>query len=283
MGQRDLIGHWDAGFRQFSIIEDGADLLLVCPDAPPGYEGRLIPIPASPECYSMRGGPFDGSEIVEADGTLSLGGEIALRRLDRPAAAPAGWGLHVEPLTLEPGESREFEQLWNRMAHPSRPEGVGLDGHSVCRFVQWLTERDYALFCGSHDGGLDVMQPENWPKAHFGPSDRPVVYATRDGICSMFISVVDRAGADRVDHGVERFHRADGDRIDLYHFSSPRGNGYSPGVLYVLPRERFDPVPMYRGGPLSGEWTSTEPVRPLASVAVTPADFPFLDSVGLVD
>src|SRR5690606_41795719 len=99
----------------------------------------------------------------------------ALRRHDRPAAARADWGLPVESHTRVPGESGEFEQLSNRMAHPAQPEGVGLVGHSVCRFVQWLTERDYALFCGSHDGGLDVLQPENWPKAHFGPSDRPEI------------------------------------------------------------------------------------------------------------
>lgn len=286
MGQREVVGDWDAGFRQFSIVDADDALLLVCPEAPAGYEGHLIP--NGPGRYSMRGGPFDGAELVESDaGGLSLGGEIQLRRLHGALAPRPGWGLSLEPTDIGPEEEDDFEHLWNWIAHPSRSQEVDLEGQSVCRFVQWLTAKDRVLFNGCHGADLDEITPATWPTPHFGPPPtEPVLYGTRDGICSMYLSLVDHTYADRVDHGVERFFASDGRHLDLYHFSTPPGadgTPFHPGVLYVLPRERFDPVPIYSGGPLSAEWTCPEAVRPLARLTVTPDDFPLLDSVALVD
>ena len=283
MGRRDLVGDWDAGFRQFSIVDGGGALLLVCPEAPAGYEGRLTP--TDPETHSMQGGPFDGAEILErSPGAFFLGGEIELCRLDHPAAAPPGWGLRLEHPKVEPDDEAAFQRTWNRIAHPSRAQEVDLDGRSVCRFVQWLTQKGCALFYGCHSLDLDEIRPGSWPMPHFGPaSDRPVIYARDDAICSMYLSLVDHATTDGVDQGVEHFYAADGSHMDLYHFSASRTSpDFASGVLYVLARDGFDPVPIYRGGPLSGEWVSAESVRPLARLAVTPNDFPLLDSVAFV-
>ena len=58
--------------------------------------------------------------------------------------------------------------------------------------------------------------------------------------------------------------------------------GFRNGVVYVLPRSTFE-----REAPddsrdvviTSRQWASLRPVRPLASIAVTPDDFPFIDDV----
>jgi hypothetical protein len=54
---------------------------------------------------------------------------------------------------------------------------------------------------------------------------------------------------------------------------------WQDGWLYILPRDTFQQLPIVPGGPPSSEWASTEAVRPLARLRVTPGDFPFLEHV----
>jgi hypothetical protein len=78
----------------------------------------------------------------------------------------------------------------------------------------------------------------------------------------------------------------EGTERSLYYFSVNhdalvRGAWHS-GTVYVLPAETFERQPdtAREGVPVrSNQWASAEPVRPLAALPVTPADFPFLADV----
>lgn len=287
MDRSAVVGSWDVGFREISILDQGDMLVLTCPDGPAGYEGRLVEI--DDRTLRIEGGPFHGAELVIGDGGPTLGGRRPLLALDRPARADDGSGLNAPPLDPEPGEEDAFEHLWTWVAHPSRAPQVDLGGVNLCRFVQWLTRHDLALFHGSNLTDQQVLRPATWPRAVMGdPAEGAVVVANEDGLCCMFPAVVDEEIVGRrARHRVERFHSPEGGHVDVYHFSLPRGvleaSPFRAGALYLLPRERFQPVPLYPGGPPSSEWTSTEPVRPLACLPVTPDDFPLRQAVGAYD
>lgn len=286
MDRSVVVGNWDTGYREMSIIDQGDVLLLTCPDGPPGYEGRLIEV--DDDRLRVEGGPLHGAELVIQDDVPSLGGHRPLNRLERPSQAPPGSGLAAPPLDTSSDEEETFQHLWNWISHPSRAPEVDLGGADLCRFVQWLTAHDLALFHGSNLIDQDRLLPSAWPVAAIG--DRPdgeVVHANRDGLCSMFPALVDQTVGGSARHRVERFHSSEGGHVDVYHFSLPQNavqrQPFRPGGLYLLPREMFEPVLLYPGGPESPEWACSEPVRPLGCLIVTPDDFPLRDSVGVYE
>lgn len=287
MDRNSLIGNWDAGFREFSIENRAGQLVLRCPEAPPGYESRLSEVEEGH--FRVEGGPFDGAEVVLAeDGAVSLGGHVALSRLDRDAAAVPGSGLEDPVPDPGPEEEEAFEHLWNSMAHPSRAAEVDLGGFSMAHFVHWLTTRNLAVFHGTSRIDAEELEPAPWPTVTIGPAPaEPYVYGADDGFCAMFMALMDEVSARTGRHGVDRFANSHGSALRLYRFALGRDalsrRPFTAGALYLLPREAFSPVALYPGGPPTAEWICPEPVRPLARLIVTPDDFPFLDRVGPAD
>lgn len=283
MDRKSIVGDWDIGYREISIVDRGDNLLLSCPDAPPGYEGRLAE--AGSERIRIQGGSLHGAELVMLEDRPTIGGYRPMTRLDRAAQAPPGSGLTTAAADPSPDEAEAFEGLWDWLAHPSRAKEVDTGGLDLCRFLQWLTERDLVLFHGTNRVDLERLEPATWPAVTMGTVDEPeFVYANGNALCSMFLALVEGAGLGQgARHRVERFHSLDGNHVDVYHFSLPRlafeEQPFHPGGLYLLPRERFRPVELYPGGPRSAEWTSPEPVRPLACLIVTPDDFPLRGAV----
>ena len=101
----------------------------------------------------------------------------------------------------------------------------------------------------------------------------------------MFFAVVDRSRLEgSIRNGVMRYTKPTGEAIDVYNFSIHYEmlplRPYKAGMLYLLPRERFERLPFYPGGPPSSEWVCRKPLRPLARLPLDPEDFPFLDDIG---
>jgi hypothetical protein len=287
MDRNRIVGDWSIGFREFSIVDKGDALFLECPDGPAGYESRLVE--ASADRIRIEGGPLHGAELILEDDGPSIGGYRQMTRLERPAHAPPGSGLTVPAVDLGPDEEESFEGLWTWLAHPSRAPEVETGGLDLCRFVQWLSLRRLALFHGANRVDLDRLEPATWPTVTMGAIDETeVVYANGDGLCAMFLALVDEKTAGRgARHRVERFRSPEGAHVDVYHFSLPRPapttQPFRAGGLYLLPKERFRPVSLYPGGPQSAEWISPEPVRPLGCLLVTPDDFPLQQAVGFYE
>jgi hypothetical protein len=110
------------------------------------------------------------------------------------------------------------------------------------------------------------------------------VFGASDGIWALFFAVVDRTVAGSL---VNACFSVDGLTERHYYFSVNAeavkdSRGFSPGSVYVLPRESFRRQPdEHLGGHLitSHQWASRQPVRPWAVLHVEPTDFPFLDRV----
>jgi hypothetical protein len=137
-------------------------------------------------------------------------------------------------------------------------------------FLDHLVRTRPVLFHGTGDGGIREFRPRRQTdydnRWTFG------VFATDDPIWPLFFAVVNRQVARSL---INDCMRRDG--RSHYYFSvssdvrSPQT--WRDGWLYILPRETFRPHPA------GTEWMSPTPVRPLARLRVTPADFPFLGDV----
>jgi hypothetical protein len=150
--------------------------------------------------------------------------------------------------------------------------------HEFLRYL--VTKRDVVLH-GSGNGAIDVFEP-TWQTDYFGRV-RKAVFAASDGIWPMFFAILDRSRY----HGSLRNAcywdvDASGDRQKCYAFSINatflERQPWREGSIYVLPRATFERVIDEDGSPLE-EWLSTREVRPVARLAVSPSDFPFLKDV----
>jgi hypothetical protein len=79
---------------------------------------------------------------------------------------------------------------------------------------------------------------------------------------------------------------ADGEQTPLYYFSinedALHNNPWHEGTVYLLDQESFHRQPDHEWRGLQvkvNQWASLHAVRPLASLAVAPGDFPFLTQV----
>jgi len=148
-------------------------------------------------------------------------------------------------------------------------------------FLTALVTLHEIVLHGSSNGRVGVFSP-TLQTDYFGRV-RSAVFAASDGIWPMFFAILDRSRY----HGSLRnacYWEADelGRKHKCYAFSINaaflKRRPWSQGWIYVLPRATFEPVVDDDGSP-SEEWLSTREVTPLARLAVSPADFPFLKDV----
>jgi hypothetical protein len=148
-------------------------------------------------------------------------------------------------------------------------------------FLRYLIARRDVVLHGSGNGAIEVFAP-TWQTDYFGRV-RKAVFAASDGIWPMFFAMLDRSRY----HGSIRnacYWDVDavGDRQKCYAFSINAAflerQPWREGSIYVLPRATFERVVDENGSP-SEEWLSTREVTPLARLAVSPSDFPFLEDV----
>ena len=153
--------------------------------------------------------------------------------------------------------------------------------YSKQEFLRYLVGEHDVVLHGSGNGAIDIFEP-TLQTDYFGRV-RKAVFAASDGIWPMFFAILDRSRY----HGSLRNAcywdvDATGQRQKVYAFSiNATFLGQQPwreGTIYVLPRATFDRVVDDAGSP-SEEWLSTQEVTPLARLAVSPSDFPFLKDV----
>ena len=148
-------------------------------------------------------------------------------------------------------------------------------------FLRYMVAKRDVVLHGSGSGAIDIFEPT--PQTDYFGRVRKAVFAASDGIWPMFFAILDRSRY----HGSLRnacywVVDASGERQKFYAFSiNATFLGRQPwreGSIYVLPRATFERVVDKDGAP-SEEWLSTRKVTPLARLAVSPSDFPFLKDV----
>ena len=167
-------------------------------------------------------------------------------------------------------------------AGPDSPVRYDLDVPKW-QFLSYAADRGGVVLHGSGDPDIAAFEPR---RAHdvneFG--DQAAIYAACDGIWPIFFAIVDRPRY----HGtlVNACLRVEGTEERGYFFSLNQtvldAGPWRDGTVYLLPADGFRSDELIeRGGLLlrPAQVARSTPVVPIAKLAVTPGDFPFLSNV----
>ena len=189
---------------------------------------------------------------------------------------------------VEPGpdERASFDRAWDRaIASGDRPL-VEVEPALRWQFLCHLADARGFVLHGSGDPGIDVFEPRQAiDLSAFG--NQKAVYAAGDGIWAMFFAIVDRDRVTSVTNACVRLADTAGKvSPPQYVFSISQSvlpnRPWRSGTVYVLPGDSFTLQPPLRFGEFEvriPQLASLEAVRPVARVAVEPADFPFLSDI----
>jgi hypothetical protein len=271
------------------VLDGAGDLLIRYPGVPARFAPRAVAVDGE---LRLRGGPFDGLSVrvEEREGLphLVFGDTVSLPPWSsEPDVTRFVPGLPGPPVAVDPAVEPAYRALlaevWVAAGGVVRPP----DGVSVSGWLRWVADEQVVLFHGTGDGAIEEFVPQRLSyelRDEAGRGNRGAVYATDDAWWALWFAVIDRdrlRGSMR--NGVEDFTDPDGHRLPVYYFSLDHrvlpSRPWRDGWLYLLPRERFDRLGVTPAGPPSHEWCRRTAVVPLARLAVTPADFPFLDQV----
>ncbi|MDX1467713.1 MAG: hypothetical protein R3258_00060 [Acidimicrobiia bacterium] len=285
-----VTGHFQtAAISGFSVFERGDRLFLRQPPIPDEYSPEVEWV--GPARMRVLSGPGAGAEVdVEVEDGIVVGGTIygalPFHRTDTPPEPTPGEGLLAPPFAPDANRDSIFEEFWS--AHRPGGELTVPAPYRPFEFIMWLMGKDEFIFHGSAKTDIEVFEPrrDSVEIMDFGGhGNLGAVYGTHDGLWAMFFAVIDRSRIEgSIRNGVATYRSwKTGEEVDFYQFSVSARNvpdrPFSPGGLYVLPRETFERIRLGPGGPFTNEWGSPSPVRPLAMLQVIPEDFPFLDDV----
>lgn len=188
--------------------------------------------------------------------------------------------LKAPAVEIDEAKRRRFADL---LAATS--QGGVIDYHDEApksEFLVWCAEEEGLLCHGANRADIDTFTPR--PQTDWYSRRVTAVFAASDGIWPMFFAVLDRSryrGSLR--NGCVRFTLGPLASQKRYWFSlngsARTSQPWTAGTVYLLARDGFRPT-----SPLLGmcpqEWSTTEPVRPIARLHVDPEDFPFLNHIG---
>ena len=285
-----LVGTYLLGLEPMLVSVEAGEIRLRLTGVPEDLAAR---VEGSGNSYVVRGSQFEGVTVDFTDGDPAPGGRLGkvidFVRSDGEDENLTGRGLRLEEVVWEPGEEQAYRDLTDNVLERR-------DGSSIqwglpwpkWRFVEWLSSEGDFIFHGSPLSDLDTFAPRRSSVEIMdqgGTGNRAAVYGTPYGLWAMWFAVIDRAKLKgSIRNGVMLWHDRSGHPVNLYRFTVHHdyvgGDIWRTGTLYLLPRDAFEPIPFYPGGPPSNEWASTSEVRPLASLTIDPGDFPFVDRVG---
>ncbi|HWG84757.1 MAG TPA: hypothetical protein VNT60_04675 [Deinococcales bacterium] len=203
----------------------------------------------------------------------------------QPSAGESRHSFDATHYQREPARelTPEKEAAFAALAERARAAGGGVLDYDLPypkhEFFWWLTECEGLLLHGTSNGGIDVFEP----RAQGDAFDRPVtaVFASSDPVWPTWFATIDWRVVRLTSNDclVTRAGR-------LYRFAVDRAafeqGAFSDGWIYLLERDGFART-LTPNGRETEEWTCPQPVRPLARLALTPDDFPFLSAAGPVD
>lgn len=154
------------------------------------------------------------------------------------------------------------------------------------RFLQHAVDREHLVLHGSGDPALTRLEPRQ-PADPLEFSGRDAVFAAADGIWPLYFAVIDRDRYPlRLLNAAVRVLSPTGPSDPYYFFSitdtALARRPWRAGTVYLLAGATFEPQPPIDAGGRRVQIlqsASPAPVRPIAALAVSPSDFPFLDQL----
>jgi hypothetical protein len=154
------------------------------------------------------------------------------------------------------------------------------------QFLCHLSDHHDIALHGSGDPNIVLFEPrQSNDLSEFG--NQKAIYAASDGLWAMFFAIVDRERVGSITNACVRLaDEADTLHGPFYVFSISQAalpnQPWRTGTVYLLPRSTFITQPPVAFGSYQvqiAQLASFVPVQPLAKLAVTPSDFPFLSQI----
>jgi hypothetical protein len=151
-------------------------------------------------------------------------------------------------------------------------------------FLRWLAQNRPVVFHGSPRDDLSELSTERRSRDTTAWGNQQAVYASTDPVWAIYFACLRRDnGWTGTKNG--SMGRAGGPLYPRrYSFVHNRGsaspNRFGPGSLYLLSPSSFVADQPLGGATDTAHLVSHKPVKPLARIDVTPADFPFADRIG---
>jgi hypothetical protein len=190
--------------------------------------------------------------------------------------------LPAPPIDWTGSKLNLFSRLYAELVQlgPARPFDYQAP-YPKFEFFCYLVEHQSVLLHGSNNPEIGHFEPR--PQTDYMGRNVTAVFATPDGIWPIFFAIIDRANyRGSLRNACVWKTDEQGVRRKKYFFSINESqlaqNPWTPGTIYVLPRQGFEPVIDFEGKPLE-EWACPHEVISLGKVPVSPQDFPFLDRV----
>lgn len=185
------------------------------------------------------------------------------------------------PPTWDETTTADFEELYRRAVAPGTGGWVDYTSHRPKHeFLTYLLEHHAVLLHGSGNREIQVLEPRQ--QTLFDGRMTRGVFASTDAIWSLFFATVPRPPKGvrySLRNGAVAVRRSLGRYRKFYFFSVSdhvlRDHPWGDGAVYIVPRD-----PFRLQSETWQEWTSPEPIRPLAKLAVSPDDFPLRHLVG---
>lgn len=174
------------------------------------------------------------------------------------------------PLDLDAPKQQAFDELWQKTVMQGE-EWVDYNlPYPKHQFLTYLAKVKGLMMHGSNNPHIEVLKPIRNSTDSMKHGNVSGIYGEPDGIRPIFFAVVDRSQITGTTNTAHTAVMPDGTESRWYFLSvdvdawlrAP----WLTGTVYILPSETFV---------LDREWTSREPVRPLAKLAVTRADLPY--------
>jgi hypothetical protein len=151
------------------------------------------------------------------------------------------------------------------------------------QFLCYVADHHNIALHGSGDPDIALFEPRQANDlSAFG--NQKAIYAASDGLWAMFFAIIDRERLRSITNACIRLVDETGTLHGPYYVfsvsqSALASQPWRTGAVYLLPGSTFTAQPALPFGSHEvhiAQLASTVPVRPLAKLTVTPADFPFL-------
>jgi len=206
--------------------------------------------------------------------------------MDQPAIPP--YFLPRPNLALDAGTRADFERLYAAAVAPGTGDRIVYDlATPKWQFLVYLADEQGLLLHGSGNGDIAEFEPRQSNDSNPFGAQR-AVYAAADGLWPMYFAILDREHYPmHLINGAMQVAVGDGPLSEpLYFFSiSQDARAQAPwrdGFVYLLPAAGFMRMPPMQLDDLVvhvPQAANLSPVKPLAQLAIRPADFPFLDQI----
>jgi hypothetical protein len=182
----------------------------------------------------------------------------------------------LPPVVLDPATKAEFGRAADALLAGDGPElpARRLD------FLRWLAESRSVVFHGSPRDDLTELSTERRSTDTTAWGNQQAVYASSDPVWAIYFACLRRdngwTGTRNGSMGKPGGPLYPRQYFFLHNRGSASPGRFGPGTLYVLPTESFVADAPLAGTVDTAHLVSRTPVKPLARVGVTPADFPFV-------